>query len=351
MQSRRLSRALTLYDALSRLGLLQGDATEEGVLQVHLLGADAREGLDVASSTEVFAPLCELIATCGQWREVSLLLCGPNCMHAHAPSSSAGDGVLARECTEGGQPALRITYSCELYDECAPALAPPHLAVAFQAGLWGYDSWGPSIALLLRRGCPLVVTSYNELEAEEDEEVLQALGVPLRWLWRPQPNPWSSLLPEERRGHKLVLLENAWSQCVAASAEPLRPAKDAGSASGCGEAAGNAGAGGSRGVDGDCGVVRDGCRVRLEGLVGRRDLNGSCGTVLGEYGQRWAVRTDGGEGVRVRRANLVVLDTEEEKEEESLEQSWERMQASLAAGKAQRLAVDFSIDVSGTSTG
>ena len=53
-----------------------------------------------------------------------------------------------------------------------------------------------------------------------------------------------------------------------------------------------------------------------------------------------------GEGVQVRRANLVgvVLDTEEEKEEESLEQSWERMQASLAAGKAQRLAVDFSID-------
>ena len=48
----------------------------------------------------------------------------------------------------------------------------------------------------------------------------------------------------------------------------------------------------------------------------------------------------------MRRANLVgvVLDTEEEKEEESLEQSWERMQASLAAGKAQRLAVDFSID-------
>ena len=62
-----------------------------------------------------------------------------------------------------------------------------------------------------------MVTSYNELEAEEDEEVLEALlqgGMDLHWLWRPTLNPWRSLQAEQRQAHAHVLHENCYSQCI-----------------------------------------------------------------------------------------------------------------------------------------
>ncbi|KAL3892844.1 MAG: hypothetical protein SGPRY_014728, partial [Prymnesium sp.] len=50
---------------------------------------------------------------------------------------------------------------------------PPHVAFAFNAGMWGYDSWAESVRAVLRTGCPFVITSYNEMEAEDDQEVLE----------------------------------------------------------------------------------------------------------------------------------------------------------------------------------
>ena len=47
----------------------------------------------------------------------------------------------------------------------APAdLAVPNLAVAFQAGLWGYDSWRAAIELVCSRSY-CVITSHNAQEA------------------------------------------------------------------------------------------------------------------------------------------------------------------------------------------
>ena len=69
-------------------------------------------------------------------------------------------------------------------------------------------------------GCPLLVTSYNLDEAEDDEEALQAFGLdPTFWRWPPQHNPWRSL--ENERGVRLqssteapALCENAVWQCL-----------------------------------------------------------------------------------------------------------------------------------------
>ncbi|EOD23786.1 hypothetical protein EMIHUDRAFT_239101 [Emiliania huxleyi CCMP1516] len=167
-----LTRPRTLLAAIERLDLLHDSAAAAeagGVLRCLILGADAREG-------------ASLEAACG------------------------------------GAVRLNVRFSCKLYHELtADELgAPPHVAVAFQAGVWGYDTWAPTVGSVLRSGCALVVTSYTILEAEDDEEALAAIGG-MRWAWRPEPNPWRSAVTESRlnsRGDARDLAENAAWQCV-----------------------------------------------------------------------------------------------------------------------------------------
>ncbi len=214
--SRRLSRAYTLHAALIRLGLLApepplwvtsrlsslfgrrspSDSGGGGVLRLHLLGADDREGCTLVETARIFAPLCGLLAG-SRWKELEVLLCGPNCR------GPRGCTQRVREPVDGGAAALSIRYEGSLYhelDEAELGEGPPTLAVAFQGGLWGYDSWAPTIARVLEFGCPLLVTSYNIAEAEDDEESLQALAVQAAWRWAPEHNPWRSL--EDEREHR-----------------------------------------------------------------------------------------------------------------------------------------------------
>ena len=121
---------------------------------------------------------------------------------------------------EGGALPLLVRYSTLAYDEwcISPAAdpSPPHLAVAFNAGLWGYDSWEPTVRRLYGAGVPVVVTAYHPKEAEEDAEMLEEWGVS-RWQWRPELNPWRSLAREERQGElPHALWESCSTQCVGA---------------------------------------------------------------------------------------------------------------------------------------
>ena len=67
------------------------------------------------------------------------------------------------------------------------AAVTPHLAAAPQAGFWGYDSWGETVAAVLGQSprCPLLVTSYNLAEAEDDEEALQRIASAARYATAP----------------------------------------------------------------------------------------------------------------------------------------------------------------------
>ena len=71
--SARLSRSLTIYEALRRLNLL-----ERRHLVLHIIGADAREGKSFDETCAVFGPLCSLLVEHKCCCKVSLLLCGPN---------------------------------------------------------------------------------------------------------------------------------------------------------------------------------------------------------------------------------------------------------------------------------
>ena len=213
--SRRLSRPLTIYKALLQLRLVPTSAP----LHIHLLGADGREGRGAVATTEAFAPLRTLLR--GQCPELRLLLCGPNCAEDDFSSMEVAWGQPA---LPPGTPPMSVEYSTALYHEFAAVFGgarrseAPQLAVAFNAGVWGYDTWRDTVRLLhaaggARRagwgagggrgvpqcvrcagplthasptlpGAPLLITSYNADEAEADEEELGASGSP-----HPSPLP------------------------------------------------------------------------------------------------------------------------------------------------------------------
>ena len=143
--SRRLSRPLTIYKALLRLELVPTSAP----LRILLLGADGREGRGKVETTEAFAPLCALLR--GQCPEVKLVLCGPNCAE---DDFSGMEVAWGKPATAPGTPTVSIEYSTELFHEFSAARRSeaPHLAVAFNAGVWGYDTWTDTVKLLHAAG-------------------------------------------------------------------------------------------------------------------------------------------------------------------------------------------------------
>ena len=249
--SRRLSRALTIFDVLQRLGL---EHDGSGVLRCHVLGADHREGRSIEEAAAVFGPLCVLLRA-SRWSAVHLLLCGPNCFLEGARKDVWHD-VLPPPGTPENEPRLKLCFSSEVYDECAGAREAPHVAIAFNAGLWGYDSWASSVRAVLRSESPLVITSYNELEADDDQETLEEWAnegasncaggevpsfiesaytsrveynawaeaqrsvrsggqpCPWRWVWAPAVNPWGSLVAEPRAVVLHFQYENHSTQCL-----------------------------------------------------------------------------------------------------------------------------------------
>jgi len=56
--------------------------------------------------------------------------------------------------------------------------ATPDLIIAFNAGVWGYDSWKPTMERLvgLQKSIPFVVTAYTLQEAEDDYETIKDIA-------------------------------------------------------------------------------------------------------------------------------------------------------------------------------
>ena len=68
--------------------------------------------------------------------------------------------------------------SQELYHEQQSSRRPADICIAFHPGVWGYDTWIPTIrAACLDMQLPFVITSYTEAEGEGDEEAIIESGL------------------------------------------------------------------------------------------------------------------------------------------------------------------------------
>eukprot|EP00979_Chaetoceros_neogracilis_P001985 scaffold360_cov262-Chaetoceros_neogracile.AAC.2 len=101
----------------------------------------------------------------------------------------------------------------------------PNLVIAYNAGIWGYTDWHPTLKKLyeFERTVPFVITAYTIFEAEDDFEVLEeVLGVSLaddgngrRCLWSAELNAFASRVVRETKSSDNTYFENgAWQAYV-----------------------------------------------------------------------------------------------------------------------------------------
>ncbi|CBJ30260.1 conserved unknown protein [Ectocarpus siliculosus] len=210
-------------------------------------------------------------------QDLDFVFCGPNIpphlhgtrhtlVHHHAPAAATKDqticgldgvwqespaatpGMMTTRCCDSppstaGALTVRLWYNSGLYHDVSGLFATPDALFLFNAGLWGYDDWEPTLEHILgcdraacpsdhvgnrqaspppipatksgpRNAVPVVVTSYCSEEASDDMETLERVllgedgnfvelspGVAsspvggLEWLWKPEVNPHRSRVP------------------------------------------------------------------------------------------------------------------------------------------------------------
>lgn len=194
---------------------------------------------------------------------VELIFCGPNVSrtlhgtrHCCTITAAAEEPVASEgsNTPSGTRPlTVHLAYFASLYHEVSGELAAPNALFLFNAGLWGYDDWTPTLEHLVVDGmnrpsrpaaAAMVVTSYCMEEAEDDMDTIRnlvpsvhgraqregGLGCVARgvesghedvetspdapaWLWTPEINPFRSLVERESKcteGGRRLFENHSW---------------------------------------------------------------------------------------------------------------------------------------------
>ena len=183
-------------------------------LRIGIVGADGlMEARSVEDSLSFFEPFCltllqnavsvETLCAHRNQKTLELILdfCGPSVpeslqeKRASKLFSSAENNVSLRvSCT------YRRGYFHDFLEHDKVPAADAY--ILYNAGVWGYDSWAPTIRALVNARAPTIVTSYNEFEAEDDNDAIdeavagngKSASSSIRWLWRPSKNPSASVV-------------------------------------------------------------------------------------------------------------------------------------------------------------
>lgn len=191
------------------------------MLSVQVLGADGREGNTPGATAAVFEPLCGMVHRHGIVH-LELLLVGP---HVDPSLDATRHSGL---CGGTEQAELTVIYSTSMYHKLEDRVRRGSAATfCFNAGVWGYESWIPTIAAACDADCAVVITSYNSHEAADDKDaledaeeegLLQPAVAGLRWVWEPEKNPFRSRCQRESSTVPgRMLADNHHWQCVASS--------------------------------------------------------------------------------------------------------------------------------------
>lgn len=186
-----LSRSATIVHALHRLDILP---RKELVLLI--LGVDHVETSSVDQVRATFGPLVRwLAASSVSPASINFLLIGPNVVQQ--PDVDLMPSKVSST-------LKKAVATCHLGDYHELDVEHADLAVAFNAGIWGYDSWVPTLEKL---DTILVVTSYTIEEAQDDSEVLEPKAKPI---WGAEINPFGSNMQRDTKSiQNRVYRENA----------------------------------------------------------------------------------------------------------------------------------------------
>ena len=185
------SQVHTLIESLQKVGLSSNESSKT-LLDIHILGAD---NVEVASLKEndivkKWGRLFDILSFDGIV-QLYLVFIGPSLpLSKHQQSITFNHRTLA----------VTIQASHGYYHDYLEYGAIPDLIIAYNAGLWGYDSWQPTLSAIFRGWSEsntekyLVITSYTLHESEDDYDTMHTihstLGIDqkLYWHWDCEEN-------------------------------------------------------------------------------------------------------------------------------------------------------------------
>jgi hypothetical protein len=171
-----LSRSATIAECFHRLSYL---LQSQDRLVIHIVGADPMECQSEERVRATFSPLAKWIdQNIYSPRHLSVCLVGPNVPSKIKASDDTPIHLLPPSCDHrrlwtAEARCYQANYHIWLSEQDHHA-ACADLVVCFNAGIWGYDEWKPTLRYLVERNAaiPFVITSYTLEEAEDDFDVM-----------------------------------------------------------------------------------------------------------------------------------------------------------------------------------
>lgn len=228
-----LSRSATLAEALIRIkehGLLLPNNNNTGssnTLVIDIVGVDHVECESVERIQSTFRPIIRWMGAwkgCGGYQHVHLRLIGRDLANSAAiTTTESGVDLLTPQTPTVFQSAIATCHSGVYHmclSESSSSSPAPTLSVAFNAGIWGYKDWIPTIQYLHNRtesAIPFVITAYTLEECQEDMDVIQTVidekngesSSAAKVLWEAQANPFGSKTIRETKSSASEYRENA----------------------------------------------------------------------------------------------------------------------------------------------
>jgi hypothetical protein len=211
--SSNLTRACTAAQALDILDLAKGAKP----LTLHIVGPDIVECETVQSVKLHFDPLVRWL---NHFRQ-SKKLPGGVTLHLVGPCIPTGmDGVTVDLSTDG----CKAHCHAGLYHSFLESHDVPTLALSYNSGVWGYDSWDETLAFVCKRSSGkeksfyFVFTGYTIEEVEDDyekiEKIATADGAKSNiCVFEPEKNMYGSRAVRETKGSEREYRENSSWQC------------------------------------------------------------------------------------------------------------------------------------------
>ena len=210
-----------------------GNAFNKGEKTINalLLGCDRREGINDGETKRIFKDL-------GKERGVNLSLFGPNLVfgdddenltsRGRSNESDEDDDENDEEKTKGAASGINVVERerCLFHERNKTEEKNGEekdeieydVAFAFNAGVWGYDSWLESFKYVLQRypNAPIIVSAYSMKECELDEDcVREGFGEDeIKFVWEAEGNEECS---GERTGGEESGSENSAWMCFVSS--------------------------------------------------------------------------------------------------------------------------------------
>jgi hypothetical protein len=189
------SSSFTILSAIEKLNL-----KKEKSFFLQIVGCSKKECLDKLHMLNYFSKLFENVQN---FETVEIHFIGPD-----LPIQEESEIELKLNST-----LFQLKFFNKFYHEI-DFLKGADLIFCPHAGIWLYPSWMETLNIFKSLNCPIIITSYAEIDSKWDQSVLSSYS--FSFLWKSEPNSFQSLKKRkiETDQESIYSNENAYWICI-----------------------------------------------------------------------------------------------------------------------------------------